>query len=144
MNTFGEPNVVLKAIGRKRKPLKYLVTSELKMAGRDIVLWYSKRWLIETWHREMKQNFGFIDCHSSRFTAVESHVNFALTAFLLQKESGKSQMRIEEYMHQKALIKINHELNRFGSKLRLKSLVSAEFKVSAFRIALLRSWRILL
>ena len=107
MKGFGLVTVVCsKAIGRKRKPLKYLVTSDLKMTGREIVEWYGKRWGIETWHREMKQNFGFIDCHSSRFTAIESHVNFALIAYILQKASGRDQLRVEQYVQQRELIKM--------------------------------------
>ena len=73
----------------------------------------------------MKQNFGFIDCHSSRFTAIESHVNFALIAYILQKASGRDQLRVEQYVQQRELIKINQELNKFGSKLRLKTIVVA-------------------
>jgi len=126
MKGFGLVTVVCsKAIGRKRKPLKYLVTSDLKMTGREIVEWYTRRWGIETWHREMKQNFGFIDCHSSRFTAIESHVNFALIAYVLQKASGREQLRVEQYVQRRELTKINQELNKFGSKLRLKSVVAA-------------------
>jgi hypothetical protein len=80
---------------------------------------------METWHREMKQNFGFIDCHSARFTATASHVNFSLTAYLLQKETGKEQLRVEEHVRIKELQGIKVALTKFGSTLRLKTLVDA-------------------
>lgn len=77
------------------------------------------------WHKEMKQNYGFIDCHSNRFTAVEAHVNFSLTAYLLSKESGREQMRVEEYMRIRELEAVKVELTKFGGAPRLKAFVSA-------------------
>ena len=129
---FGPTHVVCsKADHNSNKPKKYLVTSSLEMTGRDVVEWYTKRWKIETWHREMKQNYGFIDCHSARFTAIESHVNFSLTAYLLQKESGKKQKRVEEYVWQKELLKIQKELRKYGSNKKVRSLVSAALQAVA-------------
>jgi DDE family transposase len=126
MKGFGLVHVVCsKAIGRKGKPQKFLATSDLEMTGREIVLWYSRRWRIETWHKEMKQNFGFIDCRASRFTAIESHVNFSLIAYLIQKEIGGEQMRVEEYVRRKELRAIKIELTRFGSVARLKTRIDA-------------------
>lgn len=123
---FGLVNVICsKAIDRKKKPTKFIATSNLEMSGRDIVKWYALRWRIEMWHREMKQNFGFIDCRSRRFCAIESHVNFSLTAYLLQKESGHPQMRIEEYVRKSELATIRIELTKFGSVTRLKTRVDA-------------------
>lgn len=123
---FGLIHVVCsKAIGRKGKPQKFLATSDLEMSGREIVEWYTKRWRIETWHREMKQNFGFIDCRAGRFTAIESHVNFALVAYLVQKESGREQMRIEQFVRLKELREIKIELTKFGSGAKLKTRVDA-------------------
>jgi uncharacterized protein (UPF0147 family) len=78
---FGPVTVVCsQAKSRARRPIKYLVTSDPKFTGRQIVEWYSRRWTIELWHKDMKQNYGFGDCHASRFSAVASHVNLSLTA----------------------------------------------------------------
>jgi hypothetical protein len=121
---FGPVTVVCsKALSRARRPIKYLATSDPTMTGREVVEWYSKRWTIELWHKEMKQNYGFGDCHSARFTAIASHVNFSLTAYLLQKDSGKEQMGIEKFTRLDELRKIRKELTRFGSVLRLKTRV---------------------
>lgn len=120
-----------KAIDRKGKPTKFIATSDVTLTGRDIVKWYSLRWKIESWHREMKQNFGFIDCRSRRFTAIESHVNFCLTAYLLQKESGDRQMCVEEYVRKQELSEIKMELTKFGSVPRLKIRVAAALQRTA-------------
>lgn len=126
MKGFGLVTVICsKAIDRKGKPTKFIATSDITLTGREIVKWYSLRWKIESWHREMKQNFGFIDCRSRRFTAIEAHVNFCLTAYLLQKESGSEQMRIEEYVRKQELSEIKIELTKFGSVPRLKIRVDA-------------------
>ena len=126
MKGFGPVTVVCsKAMSRKGKPRKFLCTNNSEMAGREVVEWYAKRWKIEIWHKEMKQNYGFIDCHSSRFTANEAHVNFALTAYLLSKAAGREQLRLEEYMRLKELEAVRLELTKFGGVPRLKTLVSA-------------------
>ncbi len=126
MKGFGLVHVVCsKAIGRKGKPQKFLASSDLEMSGRDIVCWYARRWRIETWHREMKQNFGFIDCRAARFTAIESHVNFSLVAYLVQKETGREQMRIEQFVRLKELREIKIELTKFGSGPKLRTRVDA-------------------
>lgn len=123
---FGPVTVVCsKAMSRKGKPRKFLCTSDPAMAGRDVVEQYARRWRIEMWHKEMKQNYGYIDCHSARFTAMESHVNFSLAAYLLGTESGRAQLRLEEYMRIRELEMVNLELTKFGGAPRLKALVSA-------------------
>lgn len=129
---FGLVTVVCsKAESRARRPIKYLATSDPRMTGRQIVEWYSRRWAIEIWHKEMKQNYGFGDCHSARFTAVSSHVNFCLTAYLLQKEEGKDQMGLEKYTRLDELRRIKRELTRFGSVIRLKTRVDQALRAAA-------------
>lgn len=132
MKGFGLVHVVCsKAIGRKGKPQKFLATSDLEMTGREIVQWYARRWRIETWHREMKQNFGFIDCRAARFTAIESHVNFALVAYLVQKETGREQMRVEQFVRLKELRLFKIEITKFGAGARLKTHVDAALQAMA-------------
>jgi hypothetical protein len=129
---FGLVTVVCsKAQGRARRPIKYLAASDPTMTGRQIVEWYSRRWAIELWHKEMKQNYGFGDCHSARFTAVAAHVNFCLTAYLLQKEGGREQMGLERYARLDELRTINRELTRFGSVVRLKRRVHQAIRAVA-------------
>jgi hypothetical protein len=121
---FGPVTVVCsKATHRSRRTMKYLAASDPRMTGKQIVVWYSRRWAIELWHKEMKQNFGFGDCHSARFSAIEAHVNLTLTAYLIQKDTGRSQLRIEEYTLFKQLKEIRTELTRFGALSRLKTRI---------------------
>lgn len=121
--------VCSKAESRKGKPTKYLATSDLEMSPREILRWYSMRWRIETWHREMKQGFGYVDCRARRFSAVESHIRFCLTAYLLQKESGERQITKEEQTLKKAVRSLKFELNKFGSgddlRIRLSQAVQS-------------------
>lgn len=123
--------VCSKAQSRARRPIKYLAASDPSMTGRQIVAWYAKRWKIELWHKEMKQHYGFGDCHSGRFTAVASHVNFCLAAFLLQTESGKEQIPIQERVRLDELRNIRVELTRFGAVSRLKTRIDTALQGAA-------------
>ncbi len=130
---FGLVTVICsKAIDRKGKPTKFIASSDLEMTNREIVKWYSLRWRVEMWHREMKQNFGFIDCRARRFIAIQSHINFCLAAYLLQKETGREQLRIEEHVRlqqgeamKQKLQGIRREATKFGAAARLKPLIES-------------------
>ncbi len=123
--------VCSKACSRRRKPTKYIATSDLSMTGRKIVAWYTRRWMIETWHREMKQNYGLIDCRCSRFSAVEAHVSLCLVAFLLAKEKTTRQRTIGEFTRLRELKTFANELTRFGGIRRVKSLADAAIQAMA-------------
>jgi hypothetical protein len=120
--------VCSKAQSRAKKPLKYLATSDLALTGRQIVDWYSQRWTIETWHRKMKQDYGFIDCHSTRFSAIEAHVNFSLTAYVLQREKNRDQIPVENYVCLKEMNRLKRELSKFGALKHAQTLVNAVSK----------------
>lgn len=129
---YGQVTVACsKAQSRARKPIKYLAASDPEMTGRQIIVWYAKRWSIELWHKEMKQNYGFGDCHSSRFTAVASHVNLTLVAFNLQKQTEREQMTIEERSKLNELRRIRCELTRFGSLPKVKARINAALQAEA-------------
>jgi hypothetical protein len=129
---FGLANVVCSiAESRRNKPKKFIAASDLTMGPREIVTWYTRRWAIEAWHRDVKQNFGFGDCRASKFTAIEAHVSFCLVAYLLQKERGREQERLEDYLRLKQLRSINSELTRFGSAGKAKNLISAALQAMA-------------
>jgi Transposase DDE domain len=101
------------------------VTSDSKLTGRQIVGWYAKRWAIETWHRDMKQNYGFIDCKCARFSAIEAHVNLSLTAFLLVKEKSTKQKTVADVVKLRELKAIAIELTKFGGIKKVKTLTRA-------------------
>jgi Transposase DDE domain len=113
-----------KAIGHAKKP-KYLAASDLRMKAREIIRYYAMRWSIELWHRQMKQNYGYIDCHCHRFSAVQAHVQLSVTAYLLAMLTSQEQPSLEQYLRTRDLATMKLELNRFGGVPRLKRLISA-------------------
>lgn len=117
--------VYSKAKSRSKESTKYLATSALSLTGRQIVQWYARRWAIETWHREMKQNYGFIDCRCARFSAIEAHVNLCLAAFLIAKEKSTEQRTLDDFVLLRELKRMAKELTRFGGAKRGKRLVDA-------------------
>lgn len=111
-----------KAHGHAKKP-KYIATSDLRMKPREIIQWYAKRWSIEVWHRDMKQNYGYGDCHCRKFAAVEAHIQLSLCAYLLQKLAKKEALTLERYLRKRDLNKITLEFTRFPTVRRLKTLI---------------------
>lgn len=104
---------------------KYLATSDLTLTAREIVFWYARRWAIETWHREMKQNFGFIECRCSRFEAIHSHILFSLVAYNFAQEKQVGKITSTEYLQKQKLKEIKVELTKFGGLTSAKKLISA-------------------
>jgi hypothetical protein len=104
---------------------KYLATSDLTLTAREIVFWYSNRWAIETWHREMKQNFGFIECRCSKFEAIHAHVLFSLVAYNFSHESGFKKISSTEYLKTETLKELKVELTKFGGAQSARKLISA-------------------
>lgn len=110
---------------------KYLASSDQSLSAREIVLWYSKRWAIETWHREVKQNFGFTDCRAGRFSAICAHINFVLVSYIWKKESGSKVQTAQEYLKIRSLDEVRIELTKFGGVEKAKSLVDAALQRNA-------------
>ena len=93
---------------------KYITSSDKKLRARDLVKLYRQHWSIETWHKEVKQKYGFGDCSCSSFAAVHAHVQFVLAAYLLQILMGKEQMTIESYRSSHLLKKVRSKLTKIG------------------------------
>jgi Transposase DDE domain len=119
-----------KAHGHAKKP-KYLAASDLKMKAREIIRWYAMRWSIELWHRDVKQNYGYIDCHCRKFSAVEAHIQLSITAYLLQKQTHKKQFSLEEFLRKRDLTALQRETTRFGGVIRIKTLISQALEAVA-------------
>jgi hypothetical protein len=77
----GRVQLVLCRIGKQ--PWHFLVTNDLAMAGRQIVLWYLKRSWIEALHREIKQHLGFGETFVRRWAAVQKHWTLVALAYNL-------------------------------------------------------------
>ena len=77
----GTVQLVLSRIGKG--PWHYLVTNDLKMAGRSIVQWYLKRSWIESLHREIKQHLGFGETFVRKWAASQKHWTLVAVAYNL-------------------------------------------------------------
>lgn len=84
------------------KTRRFLVSSRLNHTGREIIECYAKRWVIETWHKDMKQNYGLNDCSCSAFMAIENHIKMCLIAYCMHQQGLVSLpikgTTIEDYM----------------------------------------------
>lgn len=101
----GSVNVVCseKSSGRCNKlTRRYIVTSDPKLTGREIVERYSRRWAIELWHKDAKQNYGIGDCSCSSFRSIENHIKLCLIAYCLHLDDLKclpnKGTRLEDYL----------------------------------------------
>lgn len=107
-----------------KRSSKYIVSSDPSLSAREIVETYRRRWAIETWHKEMKQPHGFRDCRSSSFRAFESHINFCLAAYNLQRchDPGlpKPGTTVTEYTAVQKIKDVSACLNQFNGVSRFK------------------------
>lgn len=133
---FGKVNVVCSekaSRSAKRKTVrKYIATNMLTQSARGIVLAYSKRWIIEVWHKEIKQKFGFGDCRSQKFEAIEAHVNFVLVAYCLRglkdpllPKPGTTLDQYQSSLNWKEAAKV---INLFDGRQKLKKIAHAEMQ----------------
>ncbi|WP_324959869.1 transposase [Oligoflexus sp.] len=123
---FGLVTAVYSEMKRRdgKKSSKYIVSSDPCMSGGEIVETYKRRWAVETWHKEMKQEHGFGDCQSSSFRAVETHINFCLAAYNLQRchDPGlpKPGTTVTEYATVYKIKEASLYLNQFNGVSRFK------------------------
>jgi hypothetical protein len=130
---FGKVNVVCSEREKSRDRTsgrRYFVTNNLRQSPRRTIEVYTKRWMIEVWHKKMKQNFGFGDCRSKKFHAVETHINLALCAYILSEAAEEGLPRpgttLEKYVAAQQWRQASKILNLFGGKQRVKDLAAAE------------------
>jgi IS4 transposase len=123
---FGLVTAVYSEMKRRdgKKSSKYIVSSDPSLSAREIIETYRRRWAIETWHKEMKQEHGFGDCRSSSFRAFETHINFCLTAYNLQRcrELGlpKPGTTVMEYVAVKKIQEASLYMTQFNGVRRFK------------------------
>lgn len=60
---------------------KYLVTNDLTLTNQEHVRWYRKRWVIEVFFRDAKQELGLAGCEARTPAAVISHVLLVCVAY---------------------------------------------------------------
>ena len=130
---FGDVNVICsekKSRTARKKSQKFIATNNLKQSARKTVSIYAKRWAIETWHKEMKQKFGYGDCRSRAFTAIETHINFALCAYciagLKEKLLPKSETTLDQYQTCQDWKHAAKVINMFDGRKKIKTLAHQE------------------
>jgi len=75
---------------KNKKTRRFLVTSRSELSGREILNHYARRWKIETWHKKIKQDYGFNDCSTSAFVSLENHLKVSVLAYLSHLQNLKS------------------------------------------------------
>lgn len=76
------------------KAQKVLVSNALNATTEDIMRWYSLRWQIEVFFREMKSNLGMCQYDlPSQFERVEGWVNVAMAAFCFLEWTRARQLK---------------------------------------------------
>ena len=110
--------------------VKYLGSSA-RLSARNIVKYYRARWVIETWHKEVKQKFGFRDCSCRDFNAIQTHVQLVLVAYILRPMVSSVPYTIEEYQAKKTLIVIRKKVTQFGQIKAVQSMISEKLQAMA-------------
>jgi hypothetical protein len=116
--------------GKTRR--KYIATNDLTQSPRTTVITYSKRWKIENWHKNIKQNHGFGDCRSKAFSAIETHVNFVLCADVLLGLKDPNLLRrgvtLDQYKGAQDLKKAARVIDLFDGRKKMKTLAQEEIR----------------
>lgn len=113
-----------KRSGVRQPKRKYLVCSDERMSVREIILAYSKRWIVEVWHKRIKQRHGYRDCTSRLFNSVEAHVTFVVCGYNIRSLVDKSLFGQPRTCAEHLVIETLKEAYRcsllFGGRNRLK------------------------
>lgn len=76
--------------------IKIYFSTDLKMQGTDILIYYKTRFQIEFLYRDAKQHTGLEQCQSRKEKRIDFHVNASLTAVSLAKAVHHLNQSIEE------------------------------------------------
>ncbi len=68
---------------RRHGRRKYLACSDLMASATQIVMGYRLRWLIEIFHKQIKQHLGFEEMAPTYFCSIETHVHLVYCAYIL-------------------------------------------------------------
>ena len=63
--------------------VQYFVTDIAALGGAEILELYSKRWEIESMHRDLKQNIGFGDYMIRKIDAMKIHVLLSSITYVI-------------------------------------------------------------
>jgi len=113
--------------GRK----KYLASNDLEATGRQILMGYKIRWLIEIFHKEIKMHLGFEDVAARSFDGVKTHVHLVYCAYILlnlhppgisegERGVANKQRKIGEIVDSQKISRLRQLISQFGGVEKLK------------------------
>ena len=119
----------------RQKKVKYIACSRADVPTWKIVQAFSFRFLIEQFHKEIKQYFGFEEVASRQFDSVISHVNFVYSAHILTNIFYKDrrigmrekQKLFTESLHKHESLKIIQLATRFRGADQVRKYFKEKF-----------------
>ena len=124
----GNIHVVCSKGKRGSKTTVKYIGSSARLSARNIVKYYRARWIIETWHKEVKQKFGFGDCSCRNFNAIQTHVQLVMVAYILRPMISSVPYTIEEYQAKKTLICIRKKVTQFGQIKAVQNMIGEKLQ----------------
>ena len=108
---------------------KYFACNDMRVTARQIILGYRLRWVIELFHKTVKQHLGFEDVATSSFDAVMSHVHWVYCAYILLcmsppgvsadvKSLGAQQCQLRQFLANPEKRRVLQQLTQIGGVQR--------------------------
>jgi AraC-like DNA-binding protein len=108
---------------------KYLACNDMRVTARQVMLGYRLRWVIELFHKTVKQHLGFEDVATSSFDAVMSHVHWVYCAYILLcmsppgvsadvKSLGAQQCQLRQFLANQEKRRVLQQLTQMGGVQR--------------------------
>jgi hypothetical protein len=114
----------------------FLLSTNLNVTSRQILLAYRIRWKVELFHKDVKSYLGLEDLGTHKFESQESHINWVYVAYILlnkmetEKPSGikERQEEIWKSFETKNKISDTKKLIQLGSRVNGGKKVHSLFK----------------
>jgi hypothetical protein len=108
---------------------KYFACNDMRVTARQILLGYRLRWLIELFHKTVKQHLGFEEVATSSFDSVMSHVHWVYCAYILLcmsppgvsadvKSLGTQQCQLRQFLANQEKRRVLQQLTQIGGVQR--------------------------
>jgi AraC-like DNA-binding protein len=108
---------------------KYFACNDMRVTARQVILGYRLRWVIELFHKTVKQHLGFEDVATSSFDAVMSHVHWVYCAYILLcmlppgvsadvKSLGAQQCQLRQFLANQEKRRVLQQLTQMGGVQR--------------------------
>jgi hypothetical protein len=108
---------------------KYFACNDMRVTARQIILGYRLRWLIELFHKTVKQHLGFEEVATSSFDSVMSHVHWVYCAYILLcmsppgvsadvKSLGAQQCQLRQFLANQEKRRVLQQLTQMGGVQR--------------------------